>query len=255
MVVRIGDAKLVAASPQERDRLGRIAAAFSEEDLTRYLQLSLDLFGDLQESLQPRFHLELGLLRMVQAGRLISIEEALANLGAEPPAPRRSTRPPERVEPALAAPKGPSLFEVDRAKKATSGPVEAGAPPASGAEWKEQLHAKLIEIGMPFTADAIGHSSIEATAAELSFTTPDDFLLAMKADDINRAVSRIVGRPLKIRVVAGKGSAPEPGIAKPAADSTDGDETRARALANPEVKRFQEAFPGGQVRTVRNLKE
>ena len=32
------------------------------------------------------------------------------------------------------------------------------------------------------------------------------------------------------------------------------DETSARALANPEVKRFQEVF-GGQIRTVRNLKE
>src|ERR1035437_4508372 len=29
--------------------------------LTRYLQLSLDLFKDLQYSLQPRFHLEIGL--------------------------------------------------------------------------------------------------------------------------------------------------------------------------------------------------
>ena len=49
-----------------------IAAQFSEEDLTRYLQLSLDLFRDLQFSLQPRFHLEIGLLRMVQAGRLVA---------------------------------------------------------------------------------------------------------------------------------------------------------------------------------------
>ena len=47
-----------------------IAAQFSEEDLTRYLQLSLDLFKDLQKSLQPRLHLEIGLLRLVHAGRI-----------------------------------------------------------------------------------------------------------------------------------------------------------------------------------------
>jgi hypothetical protein len=46
-------------------------------------------------------------------------------------------------------------------------------------------------------------------------------------------------------------AAPPPQVQKaPAAD-----ETTARALANPEVKQFQEAFPGGQFRTVRNLKE
>src|SRR5580658_10131633 len=73
-----GGTRLIAASEAERHKLAQIAAQFSEEDLTRYLQLALDLFRDLQSSLQPRFHLELGLLRMVQAGRLVSIEEALA---------------------------------------------------------------------------------------------------------------------------------------------------------------------------------
>ena len=76
-----GETRLIAASAAERQRLAETAAQFSEEDLTRYLQLSLDLFSDLQASLQPRFHLELGLLRMVQASRLLPIEEALAGMG------------------------------------------------------------------------------------------------------------------------------------------------------------------------------
>ena len=33
------------------------------------------------------------------------------------------------------------------------------------------------------------------------------------------------------------------------------DEAAERALAHPEVKRFQELFPESQVRQVRNLKE
>src|ERR1700734_1681297 len=76
------ESRLVTASPAERAEMARIAAGFTEEDLTRYLQLALDLFRDLQFSLQPRFHLEIGLLKMVQAGRLMSIEEALASIGA-----------------------------------------------------------------------------------------------------------------------------------------------------------------------------
>ena len=55
--------------------------------MTRYLQLSLGLFTELQASLQPRFHLELGLVRMVQAGRLMPIEQALAGMGPAPMSP------------------------------------------------------------------------------------------------------------------------------------------------------------------------
>src|SRR5260370_7405232 len=72
--------RLIAASEPEQQRLAEIAAGFSEEDLTRYLQLTLDLFKDLQFSLQPRLHLEIGLLRLVQAGKLVAIEEALGEL-------------------------------------------------------------------------------------------------------------------------------------------------------------------------------
>jgi DNA polymerase-3 subunit gamma/tau len=44
------DSRLVTASAAEKKELARIAGMFGEEDLTRYLQLSLDLFRDLQFS-------------------------------------------------------------------------------------------------------------------------------------------------------------------------------------------------------------
>ena len=70
LVAKSGSAntRLIAASGPEQERLAEIAAGYSEEDLTRYLQLTLDLFKDLQFSLQPRLHVELGLLRLIQAG-------------------------------------------------------------------------------------------------------------------------------------------------------------------------------------------
>src|SRR6266849_3582290 len=92
--------RLIGASPQEQERLAQIAARFSEEDLTRYLQITLDLFQDLQASLQPRLHLEVGLLRLVQAGKLLPIEEAIAGLGSgggsapAKPAPAKKPVPP-----------------------------------------------------------------------------------------------------------------------------------------------------------------
>ncbi|MBX5497266.1 MAG: DNA polymerase III subunit gamma/tau, partial [Bryobacteraceae bacterium] len=60
LVARIAGAgtRLIAASGREQERLAEIASGFSEEDLTRYLQLTLESFRELQTSLQPRFHLE-----------------------------------------------------------------------------------------------------------------------------------------------------------------------------------------------------
>jgi len=230
LVAKVADPRLIAASAEERERLRQISSAFSEEDLTRYLQLSLDLFKDLQYSLQPRFHLELGLVRLVHAGRLVAIEEALGGLSQSPAPPLPPPKPP---------PARPSPFELDSAKK-------TGASVFSDAEWKQKLHAALVELGMPFTADGVEHSTVAATPTELCFTTPKEFLLSMKPDDLNKAVRHVLGRPMKIQIAAG---AVEAAAAAPGAYELTG-----RALAHPEVRRFQELF-GGHVRTVRNLKE
>ena len=160
----------------------------------------------------------------------VKIEEALANLGGAPPPP---------PTPNIQTPKPTSNIQHPTSNSA----------PTSDQEWKQRLHATLMEIGMPFTADGVEHSTVVASASELRFTTPEEFRLGMKPDDINQAVRRILGRPMKIEIASGAAPAAS-SIVRKAPES----ETSARALANPEVKRFQEIF-GGQIRTVRNLKE
>jgi hypothetical protein len=65
-------------------------------------------------------------------------------------------------------------------------------------------------------------------------------------------VRRIVGRPAKVTIKAGEAQVAP---VQAAAGTAVVDATAERALAHPEVQRFQEMFPGSQVRTVRNLKE
>jgi DNA polymerase-3 subunit gamma/tau len=234
-----GETRLIAASAGERQRLAEMAGQFSEEDLTRYLQLSLDLFRDLQFSLQPRFHLELGLLRMVQAGRLVSIEEALAGIGTE----RARGRAGEGAIPDAA-----TRRQGDAAK-----PAPSTQHPAPSSSWREKLHATLMELGMAFTADAIEHSEIVEANGELRFNTPREFSIAMKEADLNQAVRRIAGKPLKIKVTIGDAAAQNQDKIAAAPGAREDDASR-RALANPEVQNFRDLF-GGEVRTVRNLKE
>lgn len=106
---------------------------------------------------------------------------------------------------------------------------------------------------MAFTADAIEHSEIVEANGELRFTTPREFSVAMKEADINQAVRQIIGKPLKIKVTIGEVAAQNQDkvAAAPAAHE---DDVSGRALANPEVQSFRDLF-GGEIRTVRNLKE
>jgi DNA polymerase-3 subunit gamma/tau len=236
-----GETRLIAASAGERQRLAEAAGQFSEEDLTRYLQLSLDLFRDLQASLQPRFHLELGLLRMVQAGRLVSIEDALAGMGTEG---ARGRGGEEAIRDAATRRHG------EAAKPAPSAQHLAPSP----SSWRQKLHASLMELGMEFTADAIEHSEVVEASGELRFTTPREFSIAMKEADINQAVRQIIGKPLKIKVTIGDVAAQNQDKVAAAPATQPEDDVSRRALANPEVQSFRDLF-GGEIRTVRNLKE
>ena len=239
LVVKItgSETRLVAASQAEQQKLAEAAAPFSEGDLTRYLQLSLDLFRDLQSSLQPRLHLEMGLLRMVQAGRLLPIEEALAGLTGgvvAPPKPAPPVANPAKPAPPSASPAKPV-------------PV---ALPTSG-DLRSRLHAALLEAKLTHVADALEHSELAESPNELVFTTPKMYQLYLKQPEFEAAAKRLAGRPVRVTIKIGDAAPPKPVAPAPKRE----DEAATRALSHPEVKRFQEVFPDAQVRTVRNLKD
>src|SRR5213075_2685126 len=75
------DSSLLQISSDERNRVARVADLFSEEDLARHLQIMLRTHSELGYRQEQRFHLELGLLKMAHAQRLLPIEQLLS--GAE----------------------------------------------------------------------------------------------------------------------------------------------------------------------------
>src|SRR5277367_5342622 len=75
------ESELIAATPDQRPGLAKAAALFTEEDLTRYFQILLQTDNEVRREMDPRVHLEMGLLRLVNAARLAPLEELLAELG------------------------------------------------------------------------------------------------------------------------------------------------------------------------------
>jgi DNA polymerase III subunit gamma/tau len=72
------DSPVLQISTDERARVARVAERFSEEDLSRFMQIMLRTHSELGYKQEQRFHLELGLLKLVHAQRLLPLEELLS---------------------------------------------------------------------------------------------------------------------------------------------------------------------------------
>jgi DNA polymerase-3 subunit gamma/tau len=130
-----GDSSLLQISSDERQRAARVAALFSEEDLARHLQIMLRTHGELGYRQEQRFHLELGLLKMAHAQKLLPIEQLLSEAAATGAGSRISGKPsmvPEqrRPEPAAADRSNyVSPFAADSARKSKLSAAET--PPST----------------------------------------------------------------------------------------------------------------------------
>ncbi len=120
------DSSLLQISSEERDRVQRVADLFGEEDLTRHLQIMLRTHAELGYKQEQRFHLELGLLKMAHAQRLLPIEQLLSDVAMTMTAPAAGSAPrtqPSRpsIVPSVSAPS--NAFASQR--------TEAVSPPRS----------------------------------------------------------------------------------------------------------------------------
>jgi DNA polymerase-3 subunit gamma/tau len=117
------DSELIAATADQRPALAEAAALFSEEDLTRFFQILLETDNDLRHKPDARVHLEMGMLRLINAGRMAPLEELLTEIktgtgGAPPAAPVRR---------AATAAGATSIGNATSAKAVSAAPQARGA--------------------------------------------------------------------------------------------------------------------------------
>jgi DNA polymerase-3 subunit gamma/tau len=172
------DSPLLQISSDEKKKVAAIAALFSEEDLTRFLNIMLRTHDELGYRQEQRFHLELGMLKMVHAHRLLPLEEFLSQTNATGSAiPTRSAAPatasgsPRTVETRISAlgslrPQSPqaasgssrvvSPFEADRLRKIRSSEPEGSAAASiSDSAAELQTHGSLAMAAVSAAAAAV----------------------------------------------------------------------------------------------------
>jgi DNA polymerase III subunit gamma/tau len=178
LVARVcgSDSQLIAAPADERPRLAQQAAQFSEEDLTRFFNILVATEDDLRRKPDPRLHLELGSLRLINAQRLAPLEEALAEIRGESSRAPRASQPARHSAAASAsAPPAPANAASSAPARASSSPVQS-ASASSGAAVRM---APAAEAAPPSPRDA----SSAPAAAERPFPASPPRVVARAAED------------------------------------------------------------------------
>jgi DNA polymerase-3 subunit gamma/tau len=175
LMAKIGgeQTQLLQISSDERTRASRTAMLFTEEEITRNLQIVLKTFDELNYRQEQRFHLELGLLKLIHAQRLLPLEELLSGAAAAPRpasnAPRPSA-PAAPTRPAAPAPRQSAPPAAPPAAKPTSKPApdEEISPFGNMGGWKMSTEPKPMAIAEAPAPKAIA----EAPAPQMEIAVP-----------------------------------------------------------------------------------
>ena len=283
--------ELLQISGDERARAVRTATLFGEEDLTRFLQVMLRTFDELNYRQEPRLHLELGLMKLVHLQRLLPLEQILSGLPATTAPPTRiaTTRPapaipvqapprPAPAEPAKPKPITPSPFELDRQRKQVDDEpqetvVEAPVKPVEVVQVAvEPEPAKTVETDLDKLRDVVtaaldeqGHNTAASLLSAGRWKLEDDGAIQVEVGvkktmlglTMNGEAWKIVRDALRSAGATQKmtvvpGETAEPASGTPRVWSRDSIE--AVALGNPLVRQAQELFHA-EVRSVLDLRE
>jgi DNA polymerase III subunit gamma/tau len=187
-----GESSLLQISSDERQRVVRVAQLFSEEDLARHLQIMLRTHSELGYRQEQRFHLELGLLKMAHAQRLLPLEQLLSEAGV------------------MGAPKPPGKpVIVPETKKAESPALRSGNVPPFAADSarksgsKPEMSAETIPAASRVFAPVSTNASVVMGSAALAEVAPADVMASepeiaeqiLKAEpaDLRQAVLNALG--------------------------------------------------------------
>ena len=243
LVARVcgADSNLIAAPDEERPRLAAQAAQFGEEDLTRFFNILLATDEDLRRKPDPRLHLELGLLKLINAQRLAPLEEILGDLrGGETP---RSPKPPAPPAPTRAATASASGATTTSQSAPTKSPFNSTASAQASTQVSSPFAsapagaANQSEVASPFASGASSAST--GTAARMSPSPRSETAAAPVAAMME--TPRFTAPPASAPVVRGAANGPSAAAAVAASSAP----VSSSAVAEPPRAAATESASGG----------
>jgi DNA polymerase-3 subunit gamma/tau len=275
------------AGESERAALIALAARFSREDLLRAFDLLTRAELDIRGAAQPRYHLEMALLRWIHLRKLMPIEDLIAGAAGRPglpppreggpdrqgrggagqssplqrqPLPRSSSAAPGVVQRAAAV--VPPAPRPAPSAAAAAEPAPPAVPRETAEGWADFKDAFLAEIRKSkfvfYSAVVVQAQKIDVTADRVTFSFSSSQRALRDNCEQNRAwlestAQRIAGRRVVVMAVqpeaSGASSAEAPA---PDAQSSRRTELREQALADAGVQALLEVFPA-EIRDVEEM--
>jgi DNA polymerase-3 subunit gamma/tau len=257
---RIADSEI--AGEGERDRLKALAARFSREDLLRAFDLLTRAESEIRTAAQPRYHLEMALLRWIYTRKLTPIEDLLAGGSSTPVRGASATAvEPPRPRPAPPAPIKPSPPSTPVAPGAVGAPVNDVASPARNL--KDAFLAEIRKNKVVFYNTVVAQAQkIEMDGDRVTFTfLPNQRTLRDAFEEkrswLESIAQQATGRKVSVGAAAAAvgvpGGADAGDAAKAAAAAADKKNAlREQALADAGVQAMLEVFPA-EIRDVEEM--
>jgi DNA polymerase-3 subunit gamma/tau len=183
--------ELLQISADERARAARTALLFGEEEITRNLQIMLRTFDDLNYRQEQRFHLELGLMKLVHAQRLLPLEELLSGVASGAPvrsggssAPRTTPAPGRTVS---------SSQHITHAPASTSSAPPPRSPFGSGPLMQSTQSAPIVESHAVSGSVALAspRPDVAPVGAVIPFPTPSMQPSEVEAPETESAPAKV----------------------------------------------------------------
>jgi DNA polymerase-3 subunit gamma/tau len=277
---RITDPEI--AGEGERDRLKALAGRFSREDLLRAFDLLTRAEQEIRSAAQPRYHLEMALLRWIHLRKLVSIEDliAAADGGSQGPvqrAPSRIAPPASAPLAARTAPPAPAGRPAPASTPSLSAaaaravanvaavPEPKGSSPTAGGTFKDALLAEIRKTKAAFYGTVVAQAqTIEVSGDRVTFTFAPNQRTLRDMFEQNRAwlesiALAIAGRKIAMAAVqvevGAAPSEPDASADQKAADKKSAEKKsalREQALADAGVQAMLEVFPA-EIRDVEEM--
>jgi DNA polymerase III subunit gamma/tau len=263
LIVKVDPSR--AADPEiaaegERERMKKLAEQSSREDLLRAFDLLTKAEEEIKESDQPRYNMEMALLRLMHLRQLVPIAELLTGSGSQAlsgskPASRPVPTPTGRVAPvAPAAREAPAAPAAPAARVA---PATREAPAAPASNLKDAFLAQVkASKGFFYNTVVASAYSVDVTPARITFTfQPNQRVPRQQCDEqrvwLEEVAEKVAGKRIPVTVVTTNGDAaapPPPAAARPATPAPDTsksseEDLRKEAMADPTVQALFEIFP------------
>jgi DNA polymerase-3 subunit gamma/tau len=246
------------AAEGERERMKHLADLYSREDLLRAFDALTKTEQDIRTSDQPRYNLEMALLRLMHLRKLVPLTDLLTASGAtrgpsgaSGASSARSASGPR----AAAAPASP----VPRHEVAGSRPGPAPVAPAdssSRGNLKEAFLAQIKASKVFFYNTVVAQAyRVDVTPSRITFTfLPNQKVPKQQCEEmkgfLEETAQKVSGQRIPVTVATGEGAPGGTAAAKapmapaaPVAPARDEDALRKEAMSDPSVQALFEIFP------------